>query len=186
MLDSIEVYHWIAAHFIYLIILGVSGFIVLNIVYAHREKGAAYKIIVSAAGMVYLGALLYLTLGMRSPQEEYTYELVLFWSYWEVFTGQEQWLLWENIANMFLFFPFGMFLYELLGEKRRWYVCLACVLCVSAGIELTQLLAKLGLFEFDDILHNSLGGLFGYAAAEKITALTGALHFAGPRQSQKQ
>ena len=36
MLDSIEVYHWIAAHFIYLIILGVSGFIVLNIVYAPR------------------------------------------------------------------------------------------------------------------------------------------------------
>ncbi len=186
MSDAMGVYHWIAAHFIGLVVLGVTGFIVLNIVYTHREKSAAYKIIVFAAGVVYLAALLYLTLGMRSPQAEYTYELVLFWSYWEVFTGEEQWLLWENIANMFLFFPFGIFLYEWLSGKRKWYLCMIVVLCVSTGIELTQLLAKLGLFEFDDILHNTLGGILGYAAAGRITVWAKSLDLARLRQSQKQ
>ena len=38
MSDAMGVYHWIAAHFIGLVVLGVTGFIVLNIVYAHREK----------------------------------------------------------------------------------------------------------------------------------------------------
>lgn len=186
MCNSMEVYHWIAGHFVGLVVFGVTGYIALNIICAHKEKGITYKAVVLAAGVVYLAAVLYLTLGMRAPQEQYTYELVLFWSYWEVFTGEEQWLLWENIANMFLFFPFGIFLYEWLGEKRKWYVCLAWVLCVSAGIELTQLLAKLGLFEFDDMLHNTLGGLIGYAVAGKIGTLAEALDFSRLRQSQKQ
>ena len=37
---------------------------------------------------------------------------------------------------------------------------------LSFGIELIQLVFKLGLFEFDDIFHNVLGAMIGYGLSK--------------------
>lgn len=171
MVDSREVYDWIASNFVGLVMMGVGGFAILNVFFASKKYKRLYKMIVLGAGIIYFAVLLYLTLGMRSPGQEHTCELALFWSYREVLSGRERWLLWENIANLFLFFPLGIFLYEWLGNKRKWYISLLLTISVSVGIELIQLITKLGLFEFDDILHNALGGLIGYIVAEKISEI---------------
>ena len=74
----------------------------------------------------------------------------LFWS-WNV-PGLRS----EIYANILLFIPVGI----LLG-KRGWKGLLAAA-GFSLTIELLQLITRRGLFEFDDIIHNSLGAAIGF------------------------
>lgn len=87
------------------------------------------------------------------------YELVLFWSWREVFAGDIV-LLTQNILNLFLLFPAGMFFSLIKRIKLRRVFLYG--LGISVSIELLQLILKRGLFEFDDMVHNSFGFLLGY------------------------
>lgn len=82
------------------------------------------------------------------------YELELFWSYRR--GGQ---LLWENFWNVVLFVPIGMFS-SVLVKKKVWLAGVFGFL-LSVGIEVTQLITHRGLFEFDDIFHNTVGAVLG-------------------------
>ena len=87
--------------------------------------------------------------------------LRLFWSY-------EAWPEgWEQVAaNVAVFVPLGF----LLGLRIGWRG-----LPVGAGfsllIELLQLILHRGVFEFDDIFHNSLGALIGVSLAVLLLRL---------------
>lgn len=65
-------------------------------------------------------------------------------------------LLIQMIANIIMFIPIGL----LSGKIYKWRG-LPVGIAFSACIEFVQLFAHLGLFEFDDIFHNSLGTLLG-------------------------
>lgn len=106
----------------------------------------------------YLYFVLSITILDRTPGEDYTYELELFWSYKEALAGTRQ-LFMENFWNVALFAPAGLAL-AILMEKRLWAVVPMAAL-FSAAIEITQLVTKCGLFEFDDIFHNTLGAALG-------------------------
>jgi len=67
-------------------------------------------------------------------------------------------LLSENFWNIVLFVPIGLLL-SLLW-KRRGTVILTAVL-FSAFLEVSQLVTRRGLFEFDDVIHNALGAVIG-------------------------
>ncbi len=76
-----------------------------------------------------------------------------------------QWSLKEFqliIFNMLMFTPLG-FLLPLLSKKEEKFsiVCLTSFL-VTLGIETIQLITGTGIFEFDDLIHNFLGSIFGY------------------------
>ena len=90
------------------------------------------------------------TLCFRSVGER-RYQLVPFWSYMH----KDLWP--QIVANVVLFIPFGFLSGKLLGLKG---VLLTPV--VSLGIELFQLALCCGLFEFDDVIHNSIGAFIGY------------------------
>ena len=61
---------------------------------------------------------------------------------------------WGNIAlNILLFIPLGL----LLGRKQA----IAIGLLLSAGIELTQFVFRLGVCELDDVLNNTIGTAVG-------------------------
>ena len=62
--------------------------------------------------------------------------------------------------NYVLFVPLGLLLYLCFGEKFGLRVVLAGVL-LSASIELIQLVFKIGVFEFDDMIGNTIGCLVG-------------------------
>ena len=83
------------------------------------------------------------------------YMLHLFWSYadWE-----RQGL--QIVANIAAFVPLGL----LLGLEFGW-IGIAGGAGFSVLIELLQLLTWRGFFEFDDMIHNSLGTLLGVALA---------------------
>lgn len=87
----------------------------------------------------------------RKPFEGQHFQSQLFWSY-EVWDVQKV----QIIANVLLFVPLGF----LVGSLWKWRGVI-----VGAGfsivIELFQLISQRGLFEFDDILHNTLGTFIG-------------------------
>ena len=77
-------------------------------------------------------------------------ELVPFWSY------SHPELRMEIVLNYLLFIPLGVLLYLCFGEKLGLRVVIAGFL-LSALIELIQLTFKIGVFEFDDMIGNTVG-----------------------------
>ena len=81
-------------------------------------------------------------------------ELVPFWSY----SHSEYWV--AIFLNYVLFMPFGLLIYLCFGEKWELKVVLIGFL-LSATVELIQLIFKIGVFEFDDMIGNAIGCLIG-------------------------
>lgn len=118
------------------------------------------------AVLVLISGWLFVVLGLTvfSRGENFTgsINITFFTSY---INAWNQWSLKEFqliIFNMLMFSPLG-FLLPLLSKKEEKFsiICLTSFL-VTFGIEITQLITGTGIFEFDDLLHNSIGSLFGY------------------------
>lgn len=98
----------------------------------------------------------------------YRYNLTLFQevkrSFWCFRAGDYRYFLLNLIMNVVAFVPFGFFL-PLLSSKRKKrkliYVVLS-VLQFTCVIEILQLVLKVGIFDVDDILLNTVGGFIGY------------------------
>ena len=88
-------------------------------------------------------------------------ELVPFWSY-----GYPE-LRSEIILNYLLFIPLGLLLFLSLGDVFDLRVVLIGLL-LSAGIEVIQLIFRVGLFEFDDMIGNTVGCLIGAVLGKVI------------------
>lgn len=134
----------------------------------NRKKIFLYYMWKVAVWGVFWGGMImiwYVTLGNRPSYGEMNYRFTLFWSYREVFFHNNRFILWQIIWNIVAFLPMGHAMYYLLGEKRRIYKVVLWIGTFSTCIELSQLFFQMGLFEFDDILHNTLGAVLGYFVA---------------------
>ncbi|MCI5640621.1 MAG: VanZ family protein [Lachnospiraceae bacterium] len=70
-----------------------------------------------------------------------------------------------NLAgNVVCFMPFGFVIPVLANRYRKLYKMVALSFFASLLVETIQLFSKLGSFDVDDILLNTLGGLLGYIA----------------------
>ena len=66
------------------------------------------------------------------------------------------------LGNILAFAPLG-FLLPLLDQKyRKFYRMAILSLLFSLLVEVVQLLLKVGIFDVDDLLLNTLGGMLGY------------------------
>ena len=101
----------------------------------------------------YLFLMLAVTLFLREPAEAVRYQLEVLWSY-EAFG--EQWP--QILANIFVYVPIGALLAKEWGKKSVLFGFV-----FSCFTEVMQLVTKRGLFEIDDILHNTLGAAIGYS-----------------------
>lgn len=148
--------------------LGVAflSFIV-SVVFVMREKKKAslvfdwkewLQIIIFS---LYMVLLLGGTLLCRDVGEVRQVELRLFWSYWETFVKHNQAIWQQMLYNVLVFVPWGMLLLSLFRVKRRSWIIGSAAIC-SFVIEFIQLVLKLGLFELDDIFHNTVGAVIGY------------------------
>lgn len=93
------------------------------------------------------------TVIFRTPGESYHYKLQLFWSY-TIWEGAKA----EILANIYVYIPLGL----IAGNLWKWKGILIG-LGFSLSIELLQLITRRGWFEFDDLIHNTLGTLIGVA-----------------------
>lgn len=83
-----------------------------------------------------------------------------FWSYQSIVNGNNA-LLVENIMNILLFVPLGLFL-GMTFRLIKWWQVLLSGLFVSVSIEVLQFVLKRGFSEFDDVVHNVLGCMIGF------------------------
>lgn len=65
-------------------------------------------------------------------------------------------------GNVVGFLPFGFLLPALFKRIRKGWVIVLFSLEFSLMIEIIQLLSKVGCFDVDDIILNTLGGFLGY------------------------
>lgn len=87
--------------------------------------------------------------------------LDLFSSYKEAYHKMEISLFRNIVLNMLLFVPLGVLL-PCYGEKfRKVYKVVFIGLVTSVLIEIVQYITKMGIFEIDDILNNTMGVLMG-------------------------
>ena len=115
----------------------------------------------------YLIFVAFMTIAWRETGSVTKRSYELFWSYRLFFSnkGTRQQILY----NVWLFVPLGAIIAGILrskfsGSQSFLLAVMACVL-VSCTIELIQLVGGLGLFEFDDMVSNGLGGLIGAGVA---------------------
>ena len=121
--------------------------------------------------IAYLAALCYFMFfadlwGRTQISAEYSYNLVPFREirrylmYWDRI-GIAHVLL--NLGgNVIGFMPLGFCIPLLYRYHRSIPVILICSFLFSAGIELIQLLTRVGSCDIDDVILNTAGGLIGY------------------------
>lgn len=141
----------------WLIIIGsVTGLV------CRLKRLSTMNVILRALITAYLMFILFQTIIGREPAKRRA-KWIPFWSY------SHPRLYWEIILNYLLFIPLGVLLYAAYGDKHGLKVVL-----IGAGlsclIEFTQLIFKLGLFEFDDIIGNSIGCLIGAVVCNMVVS----------------
>jgi glycopeptide antibiotics resistance protein len=85
------------------------------------------------------------------------------------------------LGNVFAFAPFG-FMLPLLNKKyRKFFLISFLSILFSLSVEVAQMLLKVGIFDVDDILLNTIGGILGYL----FFAICNAI-FRGPHGKKKR
>ncbi len=74
------------------------------------------------------------------------------------------------VFNLLMFMPLGFLLSFLLQSKHKTTKVLWISFFISLMIEFLQLITKRGIFELDDLIHNTIGSMMGYFLAEGITS----------------
>lgn len=107
------------------------------------------------------------TVIFRSASSVRNYDFTPFWSYRAYFSGEDTTLLAENIMNVVVFVPVGLFL-GLTFRSVSWFHALIIGACLSVGIEVLQFALVRGFAEFDDVMHNTLGCVIGYGISRLL------------------
>lgn len=66
------------------------------------------------------------------------------------------------LGNVIAFVPFGALIRWVVNRRVRWYQAVGYTCLFSVCVECLQLVAKVGVFDVDDILLNTIGGLIGF------------------------
>lgn len=134
------------------------------------NKKRIQKTIYMILFIAYLILLFYLLffsekMGRTDVVKEYRYNLVLFREikrFYSVIDTQPK-LFWLNIpGNVLAFMPFGFLIPRLREKRTNVFLAGLFSLELSFLVELLQLIFKLGCFDVDDLLLNTIGGVLGY------------------------
>ena len=135
---------------------------------AKKEKIASW--VGRVLCMIYIAGLCYFLFfaenyGRTFGQENYRYNLIpfkeieRFWKYREELGIHSFYNLAGNVIG---FIPAGFLFSELLGKKRGLLFTTLITFQMSLGVEILQLVLKVGSFDVDDLILNTLGGMLGY------------------------
>ena len=126
--------------------------------------------------LIYLAGLCYFLFfaenyGRIFGQENYRYNLVpfkeieRFWIYREEL-GIHSFL---NLAgNILGFMPAGFFIPMLWEERKGFWFTVCVTFEMSLLLEILQLIFRVGSFDVDDLILNTLGGILGYLLLKMV------------------
>lgn len=135
---------------------------------AKIRKDRVLKAITVLLTLFYAYLVIDITLISRQGTVVEDVSLVPFESYWTAMTtgwgGSGQFACMAIIGNVFMFLPVGMTV-AFFVKKHPFVVSAFAGLFCSLIIETAQLLTKLGTFEIDDLINNTLGAVIGCSIA---------------------
>ena len=103
--------------------------------------------------------------GRTGISEEYRYNLELFREIKRFIIYREQlgvFAVFANLAgNILIFVPYGFFI-SVASRERGCFKTLFFSIGLSLCVEIIQLFTRVGSFDVDDILLNTIGGVLGY------------------------
>lgn len=102
--------------------------------------------------------------GRSGEMSDYRYNLVLFQEIQRFWKHREQlgWIAYANlVGNVVIFIPYGFFM-PMASRYRSFFQTLCYSFGFSFLVELFQLVTKVGSFDVDDLLLNTIGGIMGY------------------------
>lgn len=109
--------------------------------------------------------------GRIAGENDYRYNLVpfleiaRFWKYREIL-GIYSFL--NLVGNVLIFVPTGFFI-PILWKKKKGVVFTTCITFeMSLLVEVLQLIFRVGSFDVDDLILNTLGGILGYILLELL------------------
>lgn len=120
---------------------------------------------------LYLGLLAYFMFfseefGRTDTDREYAYNLILFKEitrYFRYYSKLGFTLFMINIVgNVAAFMPFGFILPVISRRSRKWYNTVFFGFVFSLTLETLQLVLKVGSFDVDDMVLNTLGAALGF------------------------
>lgn len=126
----------------------------------HNRKIKISQTMAVIAFTGFLGIVLASTVLTREVEVR-QYKLIPLWSWKEVIVHNDMKLLQEILLNCILLMPAGGLLPFMRGEKVKARSALMIGFGISAVIEVSQLIFRRGVFEWDDMIHNSLGCMIG-------------------------
>lgn len=109
----------------------------------------------------YMAMVMGVTFLNREPMAYYQWNIQLFWSYTAVINGSFSSLL-QILGNVMLFVPWGFLLPYMWKRMRVFFHILSASILLTLSIEVMQFITRRGLFELDDLVHNTIGGILGY------------------------
>lgn len=169
VLSAIESVHWL--WFGVGAVLVVMSDYLYNLLICPGFGGKKIRLsIFCKALVVYTGFILLATLFCRESSLQAAAAPFPLWSWVEVVRNHDMGILHQILLNVLLFIPFGV-LFKMTFRKNGLLVGWLIGFLLSMVIESSQLVFHLGLFEWDDMLHNSLGCLLGFMAVEAVKAV---------------
>lgn len=103
--------------------------------------------------------------GRVGTTEEYRYNLELFKEIKRFIEYREELGMFAVFTNLFgnilIFVPYGFFV-AMASRRRGFWKTFIYSFGLCFGVEIFQLVTRVGSFDVDDILLNTLGGVLGY------------------------
>ena len=134
------------------------------------KKSKKFRIIGKILFILYILFIVYFLIfsdwyGRTGAMDEYHYNLVLFREIKRFWNYREEVGLFAMFTNLFgnviIFIPFGFFM-PMASKYRSIFSAVFYSFGLSLCVETFQLITKVGSFDVDDLLLNTVGGLVGY------------------------
>lgn len=135
---------------------------------ANKKRNKVLWWVCFAAYLLLLAYILFYASSFgREEHAEYRYNLTLFHEigrYWNfgLRTGSWRLFLWNVIGNIGVFVPLGIFLPKIFTKCKNGFLTVLLSLELSLCVEIIQLMTRVGSFDVDDLLLNTVGSLCGF------------------------
>ncbi len=137
----------------------------------NHKKKKRLRILGKILFVIYIGFIIYFLLfsdiyGRNlEGMQEYHYNFELFKEIKRFWYNKEQlgiYAVFTNLlGNVLIFVPFGFFM-PMASKYRNFFSTMFYSFALSFCVETFQLLTKVGSFDVDDLVLNTLGGALGY------------------------
>ena len=134
------------------------------------RKRTQYRILGKILFVLYIIFVFYFLLiseiyGRTGEMQEYHYNLVLFKEIKRFWNYRKQLGIFATatnlLGNVLIFLPFGFFM-AMASKYRSFLSTLIYSFALSLTVEISQLFMKVGCFDVDDLLLNTIGGMLGF------------------------